>query len=563
MAINQCTTQRNQWIYMKNKLFCVIDEPEGPRIVTCGTDYSKRNKTKQLEAKLKLTNMQRKSLERQQNAWREIFTRRTVQLPSQLQIDVDTDEGSQKDRKFLEQTRSSIRNIMDCQSHVVHPVKSASIQRPGNPEGIAPSVQKVGMVPVQSPLSLNTHSATKCGQLQYENLMDITIDRNEIRRNLSAATSVRTLPEWAKKDEKEDFNEGECIDDYIDNFCEDILKEEIVNEDVNNNEYTNVENDDIITYHTSRPTTRMSTASLPDTEGSIPYDLSKKETPYSTTTGNDDTNAESSEDTTKANDTAGCNYLPLSRGGRKSSLLPRRKSSLLPSSPTWPCVIDIQRLRSGGYRYRESTKARSKTSKKGGIELTDKQIQLTPRRRQRIISASIANMAKPAEDVPNRAGHGTIIIPSHANVDCPLCDLYSQDMDHKVHSNNKTAKQKSKKSRIKEYKMGIGIGYDLNDLTDPSDSEMMTPRRGKNSYPMEAFPARRPRSSKRSNMDRSRSYFPGSGVGTSRTCMSSSLDNIKFRKSSIDSHQGKFSYVSYNARRYYVTTNRPGFVDSF
>ncbi len=535
---------------MKNKLFCVIDEPEGPRIVTCGTDYPKRNRAKQLEAKLKLTNMQRKSIERQQNAWREIFTRRTVQLPSQLQIDVDTDEGSKKDRKFLEQTRNSIRNIMDCQLHVAHSVKSASIQRPGNLEGIAPSVQKVGMIPVPSPLTLNTHSATKYGQLQYENLMDIKIDRNDIRRNLSAATSVRTLPEWAKKDEKVDFNEGACIDNYIDNFCEDILKEDIVNtdvnEDVNNNEYSNVDNDEIITYHTSRPTTRMSTASLPDTEGSMPYDLSKKETPRPSTTGNDDTNTKSTEDSTKGNDTStGCNYLPLSmRSSRKSSLLPSRKSSLLPTSPTWPCVIDIQRLRSGGYRYRESTKARNKTSKKEGIELTDKEIQLTPRRRQRIISASIANMGKPTEDAPNRAGHGIIIIPSHANMDCPLCDLYSQDMDHKIHSNNKTVKQKSKKSGIKEYKMGIGIGYDLNDLTDPSDTEMMTPR-GKNSYPMEAFPARRPRSSKRSNMDRSRSHFPGSGVGTSRTCMSSSLDNIKFRKSSIDSNQGRFSYVSY------------------
>ena len=109
----------------------------------------------------------------------------------------------------------------------------------------------------------------------------------------------------------------------------------------------------------------------------------------------------------------------------------------------WPSLIDVQRLKIGGFRYK---------NKKGGGTRAEAR---TPASQEEYIQEQSIEAKKKA--ILNL---GTIIVPSHTCVDCPLCNLYYAKEDlwpdgpHKDHShttknanNNNNNAQKGRRAK--------------------------------------------------------------------------------------------------------------------
>ena len=102
--------------------------------------------------------------------------------------------------------------------------------------------------------------------------------------------------------------------------------------------------------------------------------------------------------------------------------------------PVWPSLIDVQRMAIGGFRYKKRDEALA--SETGGTSKNQR--------------AAILSL-------------GTIIVPSHTSLECPLCNLYySKDVlwpdgtDLNKHHNDNANNNNSKPSKGKNRKCPKG-----------------------------------------------------------------------------------------------------------
>ncbi len=91
----------------------------------------------------------------------------------------------------------------------------------------------------------------------------------------------------------------------------------------------------------------------------------------------------------------------------QSSSTTESSKSSVSDRPSWPSMVDVQKLKSGGFKYSNSGNVQSNSDEID--DAADNQIE-EEKRVTKIIP-------------------GTIIVPSHTAVDCPLCNLYFHSDD--------------------------------------------------------------------------------------------------------------------------------------
>ena len=172
------------------------------------------------------------------------------------------------------------------------------------------------------------------------------------------------------------------------------------------------EKDDAYTILTSRPTTSLSIPSLPDTEGPDSHCSLRKK----------DDNFVRSSNVSGSRPGSSLDLSTYQNQAQNPDQLPTRMQS---ARPTWPSLIDIQRLRSGGFRYRFSMAKSRESGEETHIENQPPE-------------SSDHGASCQTQIVKKKSGSrrmGAIIVPSHTMVDCPLCNLYAREQSDSYERN--------------------------------------------------------------------------------------------------------------------------------
>ena len=386
-------TRTNKWVFVNKDSYYLFDDQETnlPQIGGETAKVTHKDRGKEVEAKLRLANGRR-----QQKARKEILSKRAAQIPLPFETAMDRMEGVYRDRQILQQTRNSIRKILESRmiassiprKSKEFDVTSLKISNPtfvvsygkgnSNSKGARPSSGSVAQYSASHPSfaasSQPKEATTSCCSLDNSQEIDDSIIESFYQQETSSAVSEESKDITARND---------------------------VNNDGTDESTTTVQsdNDGVFTIQTSRPTSSISILSLPDTEGL-----------------NSGPNSEPNE---REDEKSICLKVRESERSRTSLSTYQSQGQdqirARSARPTWPSLIDIQRLRSGGFRYRPST-AKSKEAR-----------EMTHNKKQQLEDGENDVTGVVEKKTSGLKRMGTIIVPSHTTVDCPLCNLYARE----------------------------------------------------------------------------------------------------------------------------------------
>ena len=418
----------NKWVFVNKDSYFLMDDQDTslPQIGGEAAKVTHKDNDNEVEAKLKLA-----SSRRQHKARKEISSNRTVQIPLPFESAKDPREGAYRSRQVLQQTRDSVRKILE--SRIVassiptkskqFDVTSLKISNPafvvsygkGNSNSIKTSSRSVAQhSAAHSPLvaSFQSKEATaSCCNLDNSQEIDDSIIENFYQQTKKPQETSSSVSEESKVTTARKSVDNDGTDTSI------IA--------------TQSDKDGTFTILTSRPTSSISTPSLPDTEGLNSHcEPNKKE------------DEKSNSLKVHESERSRANLSPYQTEGRSQG---HGQGQIRAHSarPTWPSLIDFQRLKTGGFRYRPST-AKSKEAR----EMIDN------RNQQPEVGENDASVAVEKNSLGFRR-MGTIIVPSHTTVDCPLCNLYAREPSD-PHDKSITVYQHSNQSK------GTGFGNQNN-----------------------------------------------------------------------------------------------------
>ena len=350
-----------------------------------------RCKKEKFSGKLKLT-----SSRGQQKAWKEIEARRTVKHPLQLQIEMDRAGRIYKEEQVLQQNRDSIRKILE--SRIIYSSIPSRYEQ-SDQNSLSISDQTI----------LVSHDKTdiknKWASVSYRNgfhYADLSVPKEHPSLNITMQSYEGVVN--CNLDESQDIDDYiiECFYEQKDKkTLEMSLQPKIITsrdrqgscESDSWSPVSHLDNDKALSIAISRPPSTVSTKNLPETEDC-------------TSQAGFNINKSGKKDKRQNNQ-----MMPNSPRPSSSVALAKGhgQGRVQSGRPTWPSLIDIQRLRSGGFRYRPSTvktKGASTAASRpqSGIKITD--------------------LDKTGSTIVRT---GTIIVPSHTTVDCPLCNLYASE----------------------------------------------------------------------------------------------------------------------------------------
>ena len=386
----------NKWVFVNRDSYYLLDDQDTslPQIGGQALKATQKDRDKEVKAKVELVGNRP-----QHKARKEISCSRTTQIPLPFESGTDAREGVYRNRQVLQQTKDSVRIILESRimassiptKSKQFNVTSLKISNPafvvsygkGNSNSIKPSSRSVAqhstshstlVASIESKEATvsccSPHNSQEIDDIIIENFHQQTKNPQELFSSLSEESMV-------------------------------ITSRKNVNNDRINMSITATQSgkDGTYTILTSRPTSSMSTPSLLDTEGFNSHcEPNKKE--------DEKSNCLKVHET----ETSLANLSPYQTEGRNQGQGQIRAHS---ARPTWPSLIDIQRLKTGGFRYRPST-AKSKEVR----EMTDTKNE-QPEVGENDVSGAVEKNASRFRRM------GTIIVPSHTTVDCPLCNLYA------------------------------------------------------------------------------------------------------------------------------------------
>ena len=503
----------NNWVFVNRNSYYVVDDQDTrlPQIGGEGAKVIHRDRDKEFEAKLKLA-----SPRSQHKAWKELSSKRTIQFPLQFQIEMDN--SICEDKEVLQQTRDSIRKILESR------IVSSSI----------PSRSRQTDLNYLTISNSGRNSVTRKNSLQHA----------DPRRASSFSSTEKHSDEETTHC---NLDESQEIDDYIiESYCNHGEKktlnerlaivpgqsknmtprhETILGE--NDTSYVcSDDNDGALSIVTSRPTSSIRIPSLPDTEGRTSrYGPERNESnQYSNTAGSDPV-------MTRPVTSADQSQCPGQNQNRTSS-----------ARPTWPSLIDIQRLKSGGFRYKPSTSRGGATNT--GISST--RLQTVTRQKELSLKDPPINKL------------GTIIVPSHTTLDCPLCNLYAEEHSD-CHENNTSVYQqpgqvkslestKRNSLRTKQRKpANKTTGVSSSTSGSHSTTVVINKVASKQievmrQYSERAFPQRRPKSAMVLSVKKNPYSFINQSVQIPVVSTYDQIEHCKFRPPDMDA-PCRFSYV--------------------
>ena len=381
----------NKWVFVNKDSYYLFNDQETnlPQIGGETAKVTHKDKDKEVEGKLRLA-----SSRRQQKARKEIICKRAAQIPLPFETAMDRREGVYRDRQVLQQTRNSIRKFLESR------MVASSIPRKSKEFDVT-------SLKISNPTFVVSYGKGNSNS-KWNRPSSGSVAQYSASYQSSAASSqyeeATTMPCSLDNSQKIDDS---IIESFYQQETYSAVSEEskvvTARNDVNNDgtdaSTTTVQsdNDGVFNIQTSRPTSSMSIPSLPDTEG-----LNSR-----------------CEPNKKEDEKSICLKVHESERSRTNLSLYQSQGQgeirARSARPTWPSLIDIQRLKSGGFRYRPST-AKSKETR----EITDNKKQ-QPEVGENDVSHVVEKKASGLKRM------GTIIVPSHTTVDCPLCNLYARE----------------------------------------------------------------------------------------------------------------------------------------
>ena len=387
----------NKWVFVNKDSYYLFDDQETnlPQIGGETAKVTHKDKDKEVEGKLRLA-----SSRRQQKARKEILCKRAAQIPLPFETAMDRREGVYRDRQVLQQTRNSIRKILESR------MVASSIPRKSKEFDVT-------SLKISNPTFVVSYGKGNSNS-KWNRPSSGSVAQYSASYQSSAASSqyeeATTMPCSSDNSQKiddsiiESFYQQETYSAVSEEFKV-VTARNDVNNDGTDASTTTVQsdNDGVFTIQTSRPTSSMSIPSLSDTEGlNSGCEPNKEE--------DEKSNCLKVHESERSR-TNLSTYQTEGRGQGQGQGQIRTRSA----RPTWPSLIDIQRLKSGGFRYRASA-AKSKEAR----EMTDDKKQ-QPEDGENDVSRVVKKKASGLKRM------GTIIVPSHTTVDCPLCNLYARE----------------------------------------------------------------------------------------------------------------------------------------
>ena len=378
----------NKWVFVNKESYYLLEDQDTnlPQIGGEAAKVTHKEKDKEIEAKLRLASS------RHQHKARKEICKGTVKIPLSFETAKDPKEGVYRSRQVLQQNRDSIRKILESR------IVASSI--PTRSKEFDVTSLKISnptfVVSCRKGNSSSRWNTTSSGRVPQHSASHPS--------GFASSQAKYATASCCELDSSQDIDD--CI---IDNFYQQTKKPQETSSAVSeefkrNSDETDVstttthgDKDGVYTILTSRPTSSMSTPSLPDTEGlNSRCELNKKEREKSNCL-----KVFESERSRTNLSTFQTGVRSQSRSGIRAPF----------TRPTWPSLIDIQRLKSGGFKYRLSAancnEAREMNKKQEGGE---NDVSCVPAVEKK--TSGLKRM-------------GIIIVPSHTTVDCPLCNLYA------------------------------------------------------------------------------------------------------------------------------------------
>ncbi len=378
----------NHWVYIQRDCFYVVDDSDAklPQIGGDAASVLHRSKSRQFEAKLKLA-----SRRRQQKAWREFSHRRKIHRP--LKVHITVDSASLRDRHSAQ---DSVRKLL--QSTLRSPVPyryEAARQKQDEDEMIHPTVlvsyQPKGERSFESLLSGSLAFRKRSERLKSTKLTA----RSHANDNRS---HVPTIGDDAR---------AASFDPITKNRLE--PPQTILGRS-----------------KTMVPVQRQGTGQKPNSE--MPLDPRPcwddlRSSPLAAIRNKKYRSVDPripprlSDFLYSGRNVHHPNHPDVVLGSVSTTVSPqtrrlRHNLNRLNLSPTWPSLVDVQKLKSGGFRYRQP-EAKSNSHDTEFHRHVKQNMSSTP------AASPLPEIVKPKPE--NR---GTIVVPSHTTEDCPLCNLY-------------------------------------------------------------------------------------------------------------------------------------------